>query len=185
MGFKDLFIQKETDETDELTKEVLSKEIGEDRYSLTGSEELVEEVDISEFNDGVVSIKEIYEKEELSDLSKSIFKVEEIRAVVPAEIASDVRKKTVLGMLGVSGLNIESLLSDANNRILTLEGAKKAFCDSSAETILNSEAQIAELESKIDELKQSINKTKMENEAQTASIDAEINRITEIISFIK
>lgn len=188
MGFRDLFIQTETDEIEELKEfaGMASRENHEDRYSVAEAEEPIKEVDVSEFdNDGVVSVTDIYEKEGISDLSKSIFKVEEIRAVVPAEIATAAKKKTVLGMLGVSGLNLELLINDANNRILTLEGAKEAFNKSAVESILNSESQIAELERKIDDLKQSINTAKTTDEAQTVSIDSEINRITEIVSFIK
>lgn len=132
----------------------------------------------------VVSTTDIYEKEGIADLTKSIFKVEEIKAVVPPELSTDIKRKTVLGMLSVSGLDIVSLTTDAELRVATLKEAQEMFDNNALTSIATDEAEIARLEGQIDALKQKINTTKKTQEAQNAGINTELNRIGEILKFV-
>jgi hypothetical protein len=182
MGFKDLFFQNNdvpdipTSLTNLAKKHTQSTVVEE----MTLSDFDVEGLDLA----NIVSISDIYAKEGIGDLARSIFKVEEIKSVVPPELPTESKRKTVLGMLNVSGLNVPELITDAELRINTLKSAQLAFNNNASDSVTEDEAKIADLESQIDILKQKISTTKKNQEAQNMSIDTELNRISDIVKFV-
>ncbi len=174
--FKKLFFTTDNEEST----------VGKPKYVAQPGIEQEEEFDTSQFNlNNVVPILDIYTKENIQDLTRSIFKVEEIKEIVPVELASDIKKKTVLGMLTVSGFNVSDLLTDASLRLTVIESAKNAFNEKADDSIREDELTIITLEEEIDRIKQNINTTKINRETQNSIIDVEVTRINNIIKFIE
>lgn len=152
----------------------------------TGIEEepaITAQVDIN--TEGVVSIDEIYEAVNLTDKEHSIYKVDEIRKVLPATIPNEAKKASVLGMMEVSKLSIDTVLEDANKRQESLKSVLNQFSIETNELILSYEEQIAEHEKAINDLKVLITNRSKAQEEQETIINNEHKTIENIVNFIK
>lgn len=135
--------------------------------------------------ENVTSAEEIYGENELLDKTKSIFKAEEIKNVLPANLPNDAKKASVIGMLSVAQLTVDEILLDADKRIEVLNSALTKFTNETIETVESSEADIVQLEEQINVLREKINSRKKSQEDQETVINDEITKITNIVNFIK
>jgi hypothetical protein len=149
---------------------------------------IVQEVNLPQANINtgvVVHIEDIYNENYLNDKTKSIFKVEEIKSVLPDTLPNETKKASVLGMMSVSGLTLESVLLDAENRIGILNSALQKFTETTVEIINDSQDQINKLEEMINDLKEKITVRKKEQETQEQIINQEKEKINNTVNFIK
>ena len=161
--------------------EELIKSLNLEMEEISGlSVEVPEDLDLSD----VLTIEHIYSKFDLMDNTKSIFKVDEFSAVLPKELSTDARRASVLGILTASGLDVETLVNDANDRNSALVNTKDVFTTETVNMIKDCSERIAELEKEIDELKDVINGRKKAQETQDEIINAEIEKIEKIVKFI-
>lgn len=161
-------LQQQSQEIDELISEneapLASLEFGEDEDFLT--------------------VSEVYDKAGISNLDKSIFKVEEFGNNLPDNLPSDVKRQSVIGILTVSGLELEGLFADAEYRINALKEVSTVTTEKSSLVIVEKEQEIADLLNKIDSLKQGVFDRKKSQEIQDELIDKELVKISQILKFI-
>lgn len=141
----------------------------------------LEDVDMNE----VLSIDSIYDKCGLADTSRSIFKIEEFKNILPDDIPNESKRKSVIGVITVSGLNLDSLLADSDTRIEALKAALETFTAETINSVSENDSEIIGLESRIDELKKKNIDRKRAQEAQESLIGVEIKKIEDIVKFIK
>lgn len=173
MGIKDLFF-----ESNEETNVGYIPENFETNYI---TEEINTEVPD---NNTTNFIDDVYNSNHLEDISKSIFKVEELTATLPSEMATNIKQQTVLGIMSTVGLLSESVIDDGILRIQCLENAKNSITDNLTTEIQNNENTIESLKVQIAELQ----KDNAMKQAQIISIknasDTEVNRIKGLIDFV-
>lgn len=138
------------------------------------------EVDTS----NISTIEDIYKAGDIEDLSKSIYKIEEIKSVLPNTLPTATKKESVIGMMKVSNITLDEILDDADYRKNALEDVLIKFTDDTTKIIEESSNEIKELEERINELKESINARKLEQEQQSKIIKDEITKINSIIEFM-
>lgn len=178
--FVNFFVE---DVTDEVTYEDMIKEIemSNDTYEFSQEQESnVYEIEITD----IASIEEIYEKAGISDLSNSVYKVEEIRSVLPSTLSASAKKESVLGMMQVSKITPEEVIEDASKRTAVLKGALDSFTNETIKVVETNTAEIVELENRIDALKDEINNRQLSQEQQEQLINNESVKIDSIIKFI-
>ena len=133
----------------------------------------------------VISIKDIYENAQLSDESKSIFKIEEIKNILPNTMDSVSKKNSVIGMMGVSNLKVEDVLTDAELRNKVLNTVLSNFTDETINIIQNGENEITNLKDQITNLEKMMEERKQMQTSQEKVINDEITKINNIVNFIK
>lgn len=150
------------------------------------TEPTYENVELTEEVGGTtLNAEKIYEISGLTDIEHSIFKVDEIKNVLPANLPTDAKKASVIGMMSVSNITLESVLEDAEKRKAALNTVLTKYHN---ETVVITE----ELSAKLVEHEEAINKIKTElinraadQELQEKIINEELNRINGIVDFIK
>lgn len=175
--FTGLFVSKEDDNTS--LEELLNQSTLELGSVTPTAEDVVTDVE------NLMTAESIYKENGLEDEIKSIFKVEEIKGVLPANLPTEAKKASVVGMMGVSELTVETVLEDAQKRILVLEGALQNFTSETIRVVEESEEQILELEEKINSLRGTITSRKKSQEDQATIINKETEKIKSIVDFIK
>lgn len=133
----------------------------------------------------LTTAESIYNENDLQCNEKSIFKVKEIESVLPTTLPIEAKKASVIGMMGVSQLTLETVLADADKRISVLAGALAKFTEETVKTIEESESEIEKFENQINDLKEIITSRKKSQEDQEKIIVEETNKIKAIIEFIK
>lgn len=140
------------------------------------------EVDIDTSN--LVTPEEIYISTNLTDLSKSIFKVDEIKKVLPASMTEETKKQSVIGMMQVSGITVEEVINDADARTEALLGTLESSTSETENIIAEGEHQIEIHEAAIKALKTSIEERKKLQEEQNKIINVELEKVNNIKGFI-
>lgn len=145
----------------------------------------IPEVNVEMINEELLTIKNIYEQNNVSDLSKSIFKVDEMKSVLPDNLPNDAKKSSVEGTMKLFGLDKEEVVNDANNRTLILKGVGENIANETIKIIEESQEEIQNLENQINNLKIKITERKKLQENQDKIISDEIVKIDNILIFIK
>ena len=129
-------------------------------------------------------INDVYTQNDLFDMSRSIFKVEELIASLPKEMATDTKRASVLAILGSFNLTATEVVEDGENRVGVLKGVKDKID-------LNCKATIAEKETQIEEFKKAIEALTVEiaNEHEKMKksdeiVLAEISKVEALINFV-
>ncbi len=108
--FKKLFIEDEADALADVQEYLQSQ-------GLQSTPEVqVSDIEIKCDASELVSIATIYEENELVDYESSIYKVDQIRNVLPKDLPKEAKKESVLGMMQVTGLSLDIVLADAEIR---------------------------------------------------------------------
>lgn len=178
MGFKDLFIEKEETEEEEIDLGTLAAGVGE--YSAEP------EVEVAEVNeDSTDIIAETYEKNNLTDLGNSIFKVEELSNTLPKEMVTETKRATVASIMQTVGLSVEAAVDDASTRSFILGETLGNLSKKLSEENSEAEAKIEELKKAIAENEALIANNKETIKTSTEKINAEVERINNLVKFIK
>jgi glutamine synthetase type III len=177
-NIKKLFVTGEDDQISDLDK--LSIEFG-----LNNIDTVEESIQVVSDIKNITTPEQIYITNNLSDLSNSIFRIEDMKKVLPKDLPEKAKRDSVLGIMGISNLTTESIISDANNRIAVLNKTLENFSNETISIIEDSENQISQLEEQINSLKESIINRKKSQEEQEKVIEQEKNKIQSISEFIK
>lgn len=177
---KKIFIQQEeSNELDQFAKYTQEDEYEE--YEDNSHIEREQDLELSEIN----TVDDICKAYGSIDMEKSIYKVEEIKKVLPNSLPSAAKKESVLGMMKVSDITVEEVLEDAKIRKSMLNEVKDDFSKETINIIEESQREIQEHDKRINELKESINKRTLNQEKQEKIIEDELKKIDEISNFIK
>lgn len=147
------------------------------------SEGIVEEVEVKNtMLDGLVD--NIYLENNLADKNKSIFKVQEAIAALPAEMPTGQKWASVVSILQISGLSTDVVLSDAESRLQILVGAKQNINRKNAEKIATAETEVENLTAMIATINQNIYETRVEDEQASKLINDEVKVINDLVDFL-
>lgn len=134
----------------------------------------------------MLTIEDIYRNARLSgDSKRSIFIADIFLKTLPENLPVDIKRTSLLNILGVSNISIEELLTDAFQRIDSLNTVLENTVNTSEDIIKKNEATIRELESRIEELKNITEIRRKFQDDQNTLIEYEIQRIINIVDFIK
>ena len=146
-------------------------------------EEIATDVELEGVNTDTL-ISDVYILNNLSDMSRSIFKVEELIASLPKEMATDTKRASVLAILDSFNLTATEVVEDGENRKATLCGAKEKIDTECNSAITDKEAQIEEYKKSIEALTVEIANEREKMKHSDAIISAEIEKVKALIDFI-
>lgn len=128
-------------------------------------------------------ITDIYDQNDLADKTQSIFKVEELINSLPKEMTTETKRNSVLATLGVFGLTATDVETDGEKRVDVLSDIlAKIICDSEA-VATEKENSIEEHKMEIERLEKEIADQRAETKISDETINAEIDRIKNLINF--
>lgn len=134
----------------------------------------------------LLSVDEIYSKFQLENKKvNTIFLVDSYIKALPENLPMDIKKQSVLNIIRASDMEAGKLINDGQDRLKALD---TFMIDVSEETkiIINGyETQIQELMNTIEEYKNIINDRKRFQEEQKACVDYELQKVQNIVDFIK
>ncbi len=178
MGFKDLFIEREDAEEEEIDLEALAAGLSE-----SSPESEIEVADINTNSNDIIS--ETYEKNGFTDLANSIFKVEELSNTLPKEMVTETKRATVSSIMQTVGLSVESAVEDASTRSLILNETLENLSEKLTDENTKAEAKIEELKKAIAENEALIADNKETIKSANEKITVEVERINNLVKFIK
>ncbi|GAU75776.1 hypothetical protein [Fusibacter sp. 3D3] len=134
----------------------------------------------------MLTIDEIYRNSHLeTDLKKSIFMADVYLKAIPENLPMDLKRETVLNIMNVSNISLDELLNDAYKRIDSLNTVLEETVSTTQEIFNRNDATIRELEKRIEDLKE-INKSRKKfQEDQNTLIEYEIQKIINLVEFVK
>lgn len=175
MGLKDLFIV--SDDND--------KELDLSSLELPTDEEPEVEVANVDTSDSENVVTEIYLNNNLDNFDKAIFKVEDLMKTLPSEMPTASKKTTVESIMATVGLNIDDVVEDGEERVKVLSASLDKTKEAFSNTILEAENKIEALKQEIVEGEKLIVDSKASLKKFTEDINAETERIENLIKFIK
>lgn len=114
----------------------------------------------------------------------SLFIVESFLKALPDYLPMDVKRESTLNIVSSSGVRIESLVKDGNDKLMCLKEFSQSFSSDASDTIAKCENEIRKLTEKINSYKNAINDMKKLQEEQEAVVRYEAERINNILQFI-
>ncbi|MBF4695450.1 hypothetical protein [Fusibacter ferrireducens] len=134
----------------------------------------------------MLTIDEIYRNAHLeTDVKKSIFMADVYLKAIPENLPMDLKRETVLNIMNVSNISLDELLNDAYKRIDSLNTVLEETVSTTQEIFNRNDATISELEKRIEDLKE-INKSRKKfQEDQNTLIEYEIQKIINLVEFVK
>ncbi len=134
----------------------------------------------------LMTIEEIYRNARLSNEAKgTIFMADVYMKTLPENLPADIKRESVLNILNVSSIDKEDLLNDAYQRIDSLNKVLESTVQTTQDITNKNEATIRELEQRIRDLRKAIDDRHKFQEDQNTLIEYEIQRIINIVDFIK
>lgn len=134
----------------------------------------------------LLSIDDIYRNSRLTGESKrTIFIADVFLKTLPENLPVDIKRNSLLNILNVSSINIEELLTDAFQRIDSLNTVLENTVNTTEDMVKKNEVSIKELENRIEELRHISEVRRKFQEDQNTLIEYEIQRIINIVDFIK
>ena len=130
-------------------------------------------------------IDEIYDQNDLSDKTNSIFTVQALIATLPPEMPTATKQATIAGILAVSGIKVETLLSDGDTRISMLKAAESKITRERTAEIEIAKMDIEALKQAIESANIKIKEAEDIISAAQSSITDEVKSITNLIEFCK
>ena len=134
----------------------------------------------------LLSIDEIYRNARLSsDMKKTIFIVDVFLKALPENLPVDIKRESVANILNVSSIKIEDLLTDAYQRMDSLNTVLENTVQTTDDIIERNDASIRELENRIEDIKRVVELRKKFQEDQNTTIEYEVQKIINVVEFIK
>lgn len=146
-------------------------------------EETMPEVKLESVNASTL-ISDVYTQNGLLDMSQSIFKVEELIASLPKEMATDTKRASVLAILGSFDLTATEVVTDGEKRMLFLDSAKNKIDTDCRTTISNKEIEIEDLKKAIENLTVEIANEQEKMKLSDEAILAEMSKVESLIKFV-
>ena len=129
-------------------------------------------------------IDDIYAQNDLYDKSCSIFKVEELVASLPKEMATDTKRTSVMSILGSFGLTVTGVCEDGEQRVRVLDNIKQQINTECSDNIKTKLEQIEGLKKSIEALEVEISEEKNKLEVSNDIILDEIAKVETLVKFI-
>ena len=129
-------------------------------------------------------IDDIYEQNGLFDKSKSIFKVEEMIDSLPKEMMTEVKKASVISILGSFGLTATEVTLDGEERIKVLDSVRENINNDTNNSINEKVEMIEQYKKAICDLETQITYSQNEMKSSNESISNEITKIEGLVKFI-
>ncbi len=134
----------------------------------------------------MLTIDEIYRNAHLeSELKKTIFMTDVYVKAIPENLPVDIKRETVLNIMNVSNISLDELLNDAYKRIDSLNTVLEETVSTTQEVFNRNDATIRELEKRIEDLKDINKNRKKFQEDQNTMIEYEIQKIINLVEFVK
>lgn len=134
----------------------------------------------------LLTIDDIYKNYKLiSEPNKTIFMGDILMKALPENLPIDIKRESVLSIMDVSNIEKDDLLNDAYKRIDALNTVLKDTVQNTEEMVLKNEASIKELDRRIEDLKKATEEKIKLKEDQNTIIEYEIQKIINIVEFIK
>ena len=134
----------------------------------------------------MLTIEEIYRNAHLeSELKKTIFMTDVYVKAIPENLPVDIKRETVLNIMNVSNISLDELLNDAYKRIDSLNTVLEETVSTTQEVFNRNDATIRELEKRIEDLKDINKNRKKFQEDQNTMIEYEIQKIINLVEFVK
>ncbi len=134
----------------------------------------------------LLTIEDIYRNARVeSDVKKSIFMADVFLKALPENLPLDVKKESLLNIMNVSNIPVDSLLSDAYQRIDALNTVLENTVQTTQSVIESNESSIRELERRIQELRNVNDERRKFEEDQNTLIEYEVQKIIGIVDYIK
>lgn len=134
----------------------------------------------------LMTIDEIYRNAHLdSETKKTIFITDVYLKAIPENLPLDIKRETVLNIMNVSNISLDDLLNDAYKRIDSLNTVLEETVATTQDVFNRNEATIKELEKRIEDLKEINNNRKKFQEDQNTMIEYEIQKIINLVEFVK
>lgn len=167
---------KDTPKHEAPVKEDLPKDISDKLDLIIGAYE----------KNKLLTIDEIYRNAHLdSDVKKSIFMADVYIKAIPENLPLDIKRETVLNIMKVSNISLDDLLNDAYKRIDSLNTVLEETVATTQEVFERNEATIKELQKRIEDLKEINNNRRKFQEDQNTMIEYEIQKIINLVEFVK
>lgn len=170
-------------------KEAFVEEVPNENYEVSTDTESVEEETVAadvklESVNTETLINDIYIKNDMSDMSCSIFKVEELIASLPKEMATDTKRVSVLAILDSFNLTATEVVEDGEKRLSVLVGTKEKVDADCKTTIADKVTQIEDLKKLIETLTVEIANEQKKMKESDEIILSEIAKIENLIKFV-
>ena len=134
----------------------------------------------------MMTIEEIYRNAHLeSEVKKTIFMTDVYLKAIPENLPIDIKRETVLNIMTVSNISLDELLNDAYKRIDSLNTVLEETVSTTQDVFNRNEATIRELEKRIEDLKEINKNRKKFQEDQNTMIEYEIQKIINLVEFVK
>lgn len=132
------------------------------------------------------TIEEIYRNSRMeTETKRTIFMIEVFLNAMPANLPQDVKRETVLNILNISGIELDTLLGDAYKRIDSLNTVLEETVNVSKDILERNQNTIHELEKRIQDLNE-VNEARHKfQEDQNTMIDYEIQKVINLVEFVK
>lgn len=134
----------------------------------------------------LLTIEEIYRNAHLeNEVKKTIFMADVYQKAIPENLPLDIKRETVLNIMNVSSISLEELLNDAYKRIDALNTVLEETVATTQEIFNRNDATVRELEKRIEDLKDINKNRKKFQEDQNTMIEYEIQKIINLVEFVK
>ncbi len=134
----------------------------------------------------LLSIEDIYRKASLvKDIKSTVFMVDVYAKALPENLPVDIKRESVHNIMKASELEVNELLNDAYMRIDSLNKVLESVVKTTEELKAKNDSTISDLEKRIKDLKKSTREREKFQETQNTMIEYEIQRIINIVDFIK
>lgn len=182
----------EQKKTEQKVAEKSNKEVSsvKDKKELTQDEKQIgDKLDVlieSYERDKLLSVDDIYRKASLVKTTKdTIFMANVFLKALPENLPTDVKRESLWNIMKASDIRVDELLKDAYERIDALNNVLEKTVSVTEDVNRKNENTISELENRIRDLKKDIQDRVKFQESQNTSIEYEIQKIINLVEFIK
>ncbi|MBE0451158.1 MAG: hypothetical protein IBX70_09945 [Clostridia bacterium] len=166
-----------------------SKEEEEEEEPVSTPNEISDKLDLiigAYEKNKMLTIDEIYRNAHLdSEVKKTIFMTDVYLKAIPENLPLDIKRETVLNIMKVSNIGLDDLLNDAYKRIDSLNTVLEETVATTQEVFDRNDTTIRELEKRIEDLKDVNKNRKKFQEDQNTMIEYEIQKIINLVEFVK
>jgi flagellar biosynthesis/type III secretory pathway chaperone len=130
-------------------------------------------------------VSEVYNIYNLKlDGINTIFIIENFLKALPEYLPEDVKRQSLFDIIASSGMNMETLITDGSERLKSLNAFFEQFSTNTNKNIQEREKEIEILVKKINQCKTEIQGFEQLKDAQKATIDYEVQKVSNILRFV-
>jgi len=157
----------------------------ESLFNWIENERGTQEVSSEDYTDRYLSVEELYDVLALrSKKTDTIYLIEDYLKTIPDSLPDESRRQIVAKIVASSGFDYDLLMGDGILRVKMLKEYAEKFARHTEDYVAAHQAEIFELENKIVQIHNLIEKRRELHKKQFLSIEAEAGRLREILAFI-